>query len=101
MLTWGVVVALAIGVYGQRLLGTMALDPARLGERGQAVVNHIPIAILSAVIALQTFSSAGDLTLDARVFGVGTAVVLASRRAPMFITVVAAAAVTAVVRAIT
>jgi len=100
MLTWGVVVALAIGVYGQRAIGTMALDSARLGTRAQSVVNHIPIAILSAVIALQSFTSNGELTLDARVFGVGTAVVLASRRVPMFVTVVAAAAVTALVRAV-
>jgi len=98
MLTWGVVVALAIGVYCQRLVGAMALDPARLGARAQAVVNHIPIAILSAVIALQTLSSNGELTGDARIFGIGTAVLLASRKAPMFVTVVAAAAVTAIVR---
>ena len=101
MLTWGVVAALAIGVYGQRALGMAVIDPDRLGDRWRAVLSFMPLAILSAVTALQTFSRSGELTVDARVWGVGAAVVCAWRRFPMFVIVIVAAAVTAAVRAIT
>lgn len=101
MLTWGVVFAIAVGVYGQRVIGMMALDPARLGPRAQSVLSHIPIAILSAVIGLQTFSRGGALELDARVWGVGAAIVCASRKLPMFVTVLIGAIATALARAIT
>lgn len=99
MLTVGVVVALALGVYGQRLAGMLALDSTRSSERIQAVMHHVPIAILSAVIALQTFSSSGELILDARVAGVAAAALTAWRRLPIFVTVIVAPVVTALVRA--
>lgn len=100
MLTWGVVIALAVGVYGQRALGMAVLDPERLSDRWRRVLGFMPLAILCAVTALQTFTRGGQLTLDARVFGVGAAVVCASRRLPMFATVIVAAAATAAARAI-
>ena len=100
MLTWGVVLGLAVGVYGQRALGMAVLDQERLAERWRRVLGFMPLAILCAVTGLQTFSRGGELTLDARVFGVGAAVLGASRRLPMFVTVVVAAAVTAACRAV-
>ena len=101
MLTWWVVLGLVIGVSAQRLVGMLALDPKRLGPSTQAVLAHIPLAVVSTVIALQTFSRNGSLTLDARVFGVGAAMVCVSRRLPMFVTVMTAAGITALARAIT
>lgn len=100
MLTWGVVVAIAIGVYGQRAIGMAILDPERLGLRTRAVLGFMPLAILCAVTALQTFTRSGSLTFDARVVGVGAAIITAWRRLPMFVTVVTAAAVTAAARAV-
>ena len=100
MLTWGVVFAIAVGVYGQRALGMAVVDPDRLTDRWRNVLGFMPLAILSAVAALQTFSRGGELTADARIFGVGAAVVCASRRLPMFVTVIVGAAVTAAARAI-
>ena len=100
MLTFGIVVALAIGVYGQRAIGMTAIDASRLGAKAQAVMNHIPIAILSAVIALQMVTTAGEIDVDARVYGVGAAAFTASRRLPMFVSVIIAPVVTATVRAL-
>ena len=48
--------------------------------------------------ALQTFSTQNELVIDARVAGIATAALLAWKRAPMFLIVVVAAAVTAGVR---
>ncbi|MFT7648312.1 MAG: branched-subunit amino acid transport protein [Candidatus Poriferisodalaceae bacterium] len=98
MLTWGVVLALTIGVYGQRALGAVAVDTNRFTPRWRRALDMLPLTIIAAVIALSTFTTSGQLTLDARVAGVGAAAVCAWRRLPMLVTVVAAAAVTAAVR---
>ncbi len=100
MLTWGIVAALAIGVYGQRAAGMAIIDPARLADRWRRVLEAMPLAILSAVTALQTLTRGGELTVDARLWGIGAAVLCAWRRLPMFVTVVVAAAVTAAARAL-
>lgn len=101
MLTWGVVLGLAAGVYGQRAFGMVVLDPERLDARWRSVLGFMPLAILCAVTALQTFTRGGELTLDARVWGVGAAIVCAWRRLPMFVIVIVAAAITALARAAT
>ena len=100
MLSWGVVLGIAAGVYGQRVLGMAVLDLDRLDLRWRRVLGFMPLAILCAVTALQTFTRAGELTFDARILGVGAALVCAWRRLPMFVTVIAGAAVTAAVRAL-
>jgi hypothetical protein len=50
------------------------------------------------VIGLATLSSDGELEIDARVGGVAVAALCASRRLPMFVTVLAAATATTVIR---
>ena len=98
MLTWGVVVVLAVGVYGQRVLGMALIEPKSIGDRSRRVLAMVPLSILCAVTALQTFSSQNELVIDARVAGIAAAALLAWKRAPMFLVVVVAAAVTAGVR---
>lgn len=98
MLTWGVVAVLAVGVYGQRALGMALINPKRMGDRSRQVLTMVPLSILCAVTALQTFSSQGELVFDARVAGIAAASLLSWKRAPMFVVVVAAAGVTAAVR---
>ena len=100
MLTWGVVAVLAVGVYGQRALGMALIDPNRISVRSRQVLAMVPLSILCAVTALQTLSSQGALVLDARVAGIVAAAALSWKRVPMFLVVVAAAAVTAAVRLI-
>ena len=100
MLTWGVVAVLAVGVYGQRALGMALIDPNRISVRSRQVLAMVPLSILCAVTALQTLSSQGALVLDARVAGIVAAAALSWKRAPMFLVVVAAAAITAAVRLI-
>ncbi|MEO1061449.1 MAG: AzlD domain-containing protein [Actinomycetota bacterium] len=91
---------LGAGVYGQRLVGMLALDPSRMPARWNVVVERIPLAIIAAVIALQTGTTGGSLELDARAAGVAAAAVCAWRRLPLAIIVVVAAGVTAVLRAV-
>lgn len=99
MLTWTAIVLLTVGVYGQRLIGATALDTGRVAERWQRVLTALPLAIISAVVALQTVTSSRTLTLDARLAGLAVAALFAWRRMPLLATVLAAAATTAAVRA--
>lgn len=99
MLTWWVVVALALGVYAQRAAGALLVDTERLSPRWRHVLDALPVAIISAVVALATVSDDGELGIDARAAGVAVAALCAWRKLPMFVTVVAAAATTAAIRA--
>ncbi len=101
MLTWTAVGLLAIGVYGQRAIGATAIDTARLDPRWQRVLTALPLAIISAVIALQSVTSSRSLELDARLAGIAVAAACAWRRLPLLVTVLAAAATTAAIRATT
>lgn len=99
MLTWTVVGLLALGVYGQRALGAVAMDSTRLDPRLQHVLTALPLAIISAVIALQAFTTDRAVAVDARAAGLAVAALCAWRRLPLLVTVLAAAAATAALRA--
>ena len=60
----------------------------------RSVAALLPIAMLSALVAVQTFGSGQSLVIDARLAGVAVAVVALVLRAP-FLAVVLAAAITA------
>jgi len=98
MLGWVVVLALAAGVYGQRAIGAVFLRADKLPDAAKRVLDKLPIAIIAAVVALTTVTAGGSLTIDARLAGVAAAAFCAWRRWPMLVAVIAAAAVTALVR---
>ena len=60
----------------------------------------LPIALLAALLAIQTFWSADGYTLDARAAGVAVALVLLVLRAPFLVVVLGAAATAALLRAV-
>jgi len=101
VLTWTTVALLAVGVYGQRALGAIAVDPTKLDARLQRVLTALPLAIISAVIALQAVTSDRAIAIDARAAGLAVAALCAWRRLPLLVTVLAAAATTAILRAAT
>jgi uncharacterized membrane protein len=100
MLTWGIVIALALGVYAQRAAGAVLVDTERVDPKVRQVLDALPLAIITAVVTLAAFSTDGQIRFDARVGGVAVAALCAWRRLPMFITVVAAAGATAILRLI-
>ncbi len=65
------------------------------------VVGLLAPALLAALVAINTFGSGEQLTVDARVLGVAAAGVAIWRRAPVLVVVIVAAAVTAIARAVT
>ena len=101
MLSGAVVLALALGVYVQRAAGMLLVDAERLPAWARKVLDALPLTIIAAVIALTTVADDGELVLDPRAAGVLVAGLCAARRLPMLVAVFAAAATTAVLRALT
>ncbi len=95
---WAAVIAAGIGCYLLKLAGLSV--PPRVLERPlvERVADLIPVALLSALIAVQVFSSGRDLVIDARAVGLGVAVLLLLLRAPFLVVVFGAALVTALAR---
>lgn len=100
-MTWAIVFVLAAGVWGQRFLGMFVGGPilTRFPALGK-LATLIPAAVVTAVIVQLTLASGRSLDVDARLAGMSVAAILVWRRAPFVAVVVAAAIVTAGVRAL-
>ncbi|WP_030678278.1 AzlD domain-containing protein [Streptomyces rimosus] len=100
MNVWIAIGVTAVGCYLVKYLGLLV--PAGALERPlvQRLAALLPVALLAALTAQQTFSDGHHLYLDARVAGVGAAVVALLLRAPFLLVVAVAVAVTAGVRAL-
>ncbi|HEX4019231.1 MAG TPA: AzlD domain-containing protein [Frankiaceae bacterium] len=93
-MSWTVVLIACATCYVLKLAGLSV--PARLLEdqRLQRLATTLPVALLAALIALQTWTSGHHLVIDARMGGVAVGAAAVLVRAP-FIVVVALAALTA------
>ncbi|MDN5768061.1 MAG: AzlD domain-containing protein [Humibacillus sp.] len=95
-----VAILVAAGIaFATKLAGY--LIPAQLlsGPRTRRVTGAMPVALLAALVATQTFTGpSGTLVVDARLAAVGVAVVALLLRAPFIVVVVAGAATAAGLR---
>lgn len=94
----GAGVALAAGTFAIRLAGPAIASRLHLTERTRRLVDAAAVAILFAVMASSALAGGHRFTGAARPLGVAIATVLAWRRAPFPLVVLAAAATTAVIR---
>ena len=76
--------------------------PARwlAGPVVSRVTTLLPVALLAALVAVQSFTTDGAIVVDARLAAVAVAVVLLLRRANFVVVVIAAALVAAILRAL-
>jgi uncharacterized membrane protein len=97
--TWWAVIAATIGCYVTKLAGQSV--PQSLLDRPvvKAVADALPIALLMALVAVQTFAVGQHLVLDARFAGLCAAIVALLLRAPFLVVVLVAAATAAALRA--
>jgi branched-subunit amino acid transport protein len=97
-MTWAAILVAGAGCYLLKLAGLSV--PSRVLEQPmvQRVADLLPVALLSALIGVQVLGAGQHLVLDARVVGLGAAVVALLLRAPFIVVVVAAAASAALVR---
>lgn len=100
MSIWIAIAVTAVGCYLVKLVGLLV--PADALERPlvQRLAALLPVALLAALTAQQTFSTDSSLVLDARAAGVAAAALALVLRTPFLVVVGAAVAVTAGVRAL-
>ncbi|MEF9906759.1 AzlD domain-containing protein [Streptomyces sp. P9-A2] len=97
---WIAIGVTALGCYAVKLAGLLV--PAGALERPivRRLAALLPVALLAALTAQQTFADGRALVLDARAVGLAAAAVALVLRAPFLVVVGAAVAVTAGVRAL-
>jgi uncharacterized membrane protein len=98
---WAAVIAGSVGCYVLKLAGVSLPQRVLADPRVRRIGALLPVALLSALVATQTFTTGQDLTVDARAAGLAVAAIAVVARAPFLVVVVAAAAATALVRALT
>ncbi|MFG2554592.1 AzlD domain-containing protein [Streptomyces sp. NPDC048581] len=99
MSTWIAIGVTALGCYVVKLVGLLVPAGALEKPLVRRLAALLPVALLAALTAQQTFGDGHALVLDARVAGVAAAAVALVLRAPFLVVVGAAVVVTAGVRA--
>jgi branched-subunit amino acid transport protein len=97
---WPAVLVACGGCYVLKLAGMSLPERVLADRRVRRIGALLPVALLSALVATQTFTTGQDLTLDARAAGLAVAVAAVLLRAPFLGVVVGAAGATALVRAV-
>ena len=97
-----VLVALAGGTYVLKAAGPLLLGgDRRLPVWLDRVAWLLPAPLLAALVLTSTVASGKDLVFDSRVAGLVAAGIALRLKAPFVVAVIAAAAATALVRAVT
>jgi branched-subunit amino acid transport protein AzlD len=88
-----------LGTYVTKLIGFLV--PAAVLDRPlvRRMGALLPIAMLSALVAVQTFADGQSLVIDARVIGLAAAIIALLLRAPFLVVVLVAAVTAAALRA--
>lgn len=94
MTLWLIVIVASLACLALKVTGYL-VPPTVLDKPAPSrIANLLTVALLSALVAVQTLGAGAALQLDARLPALGVAVVLFALRVP-FVVVVALAAVTA------
>lgn len=93
-MVWAAILVAALGCYALKWLGLSVPESVLDRPAVRAIAVALPVALLAALTAVQTFGDGQQLVIDARAAGVAAGVVALVLRAP-FLVVVAVAAITA------
>lgn len=97
---WAWVLIACAGAFALKLAGYLVPQELLDKPRIRHISMLMPIALLSALVAIQTFASDQSLVLDARAAGLAAAIVALILRAPFIVVVLVAAATAAGLRAV-
>jgi hypothetical protein len=97
---WAAVLAASVGCYALKLAGVSVPEKVLASDVVQRIAGLMPIALLSALVAVQTFAVGQQLVIDARLAGVLAGLVALLLRAPFLVVVGVAALVAAGLRAL-
>lgn len=99
MTLWMAVLAASVLAFALKYLGYVVPTHWLEGPRTSRVTSALPIALLSALVAVQTLTGEGGaLVVDARLVAVAVALAALALRAPFLLVVALAAATAAVLR---
>lgn len=98
--TWIVVAVVGVATIAFKAAGPVLIGRRSLPSHVQSVVDLLAPVMLIALVVTQTFGGDEEITVDARVAGVGAAVVTIWLRSHVIVAMAVAAAVTALVRLI-
>jgi branched-subunit amino acid transport protein len=97
---WAAVLAASVGCYALKLAGVSVPERVLASDVVQRIAGLMPIALLTALVAVQTFAVGQQLVIDARLAGVLAGLVALLLRAPFLVVVGVAAFVAAGLRAL-
>lgn len=97
---WAAVLVTAAGCYALKLAGLSVPERVLSAPIVRRVAALLPVVLLAALVAVQTFSTGSQLQVDARLAGVAAAVVALLLRAPFLVVLGVAAVVAAGLRAL-
>lgn len=97
-MTWLAIAVTGVGCYLLKLAGLSV--PPKVLERPlvERIADLLPVALLSGLIGVQVLGSGTHLVVDARLVGLGAAVVALLLRAPFIVVVLVAALTAALLR---
>ena len=95
---WIAVVLVGAATVALKSVGPVLLGGRPLPDHLTGVVELLAPAVLAALVVTQVVGGDREIVFDARLVGLGAAVVALLLRAPLLVVVVAAAVATAVVR---
>jgi len=95
---WVGILAAALACYLLKVAGLSVPERVLAHPLAERVAGLIPVGLLAALVGVQVLADGQGLALDARVLGLGVAVLLLLARAPFLVVVFAAAAAAALAR---
>jgi branched-subunit amino acid transport protein len=99
-MSWSVLFALSGISYLLKAAGPLLAGGRELGLEARRVLDLVAVPLLAALILVQTLADGPRLVIDARLPALGVAAILAWRRAPFLVVVLAAAVTAAGLRAV-
>jgi len=97
---WTAVLLACVGCYLLKLAGLSLPERVLSHPTVERVADLIPVALLAALVAVQVTADGSSLTVDARLLGLGFAVIALVLRMPFLVVVVGAAVVAALARVV-
>ena len=94
---WIAIIGTSAIAFGLKYLGHSIPEKYLTNPRALRINTLIPIALLSALVAVQTFADEKKLEFDQRFAGVAVAVIALALRAPFPVVVIGSAAVSAAI----
>jgi len=92
---WIAVIGTSVIAFGWKYLGHSIPEKYLTNARALRINTLIPIALLSALVAVQTFTDKSKLAIDQRISGMTVAVIALALKAPFPVVVLGSAAASA------